>query len=78
MTIIDDMLHKTSRTFALAIPLLPEPTRTEVGVAYLLVMLGSLACRRKSWRKSSSGRPGRKSAKRRQGKKNGGGSAPRP
>jgi farnesyl-diphosphate farnesyltransferase len=36
MTIIDDMLHKTSRTFALAIPLLPEPTRTEVGVAYLL------------------------------------------
>lgn len=30
------MLQKTSRTFALAIPLLPEPARTEVGVAYLL------------------------------------------
>jgi farnesyl-diphosphate farnesyltransferase len=33
---IDDLLRKTSRTFALTIPLLPEPTRKEVGVAYLL------------------------------------------
>jgi farnesyl-diphosphate farnesyltransferase len=33
---LDDLLMKTSRTFALAIPLLPEPTRREVGVAYLL------------------------------------------
>lgn len=33
---LDDLLQKTSRTFALAIPLLPEPTRTEVGLAYLL------------------------------------------
>ncbi|MFT3710796.1 MAG: squalene/phytoene synthase family protein [Archangium sp.] len=33
---LDDLLQKTSRTFALAIPLLPEPARTEVGVAYLL------------------------------------------
>jgi farnesyl-diphosphate farnesyltransferase len=31
-----DLLHKTSRTFALTIPLLPEPTRRQVGVAYLL------------------------------------------
>jgi farnesyl-diphosphate farnesyltransferase len=31
-----DLLHRTSRTFALTIPLLPEPLRTEVGVAYLL------------------------------------------
>lgn len=30
------LLAKTSRTFALTIPLLPEPTRQEVGVAYLL------------------------------------------
>ena len=30
------LLQKTSRTFALTIPLLPEPLRTEVGVAYLL------------------------------------------
>ena len=33
---IEDLLRKTSRTFALTIPLLPEPTRREVGVAYLL------------------------------------------
>ena len=30
------MLEKTSRTFALSIPVLPEPTRGEVTVAYLL------------------------------------------
>lgn len=33
---LDDLLEKTSRTFALSIPLLPEPTRKEVTVAYLL------------------------------------------
>jgi farnesyl-diphosphate farnesyltransferase len=33
---LQDLLQKTSRTFALTIPLLPEPTRREVGVAYLL------------------------------------------
>jgi farnesyl-diphosphate farnesyltransferase len=33
---LDDLLQKTSRTFALAIPLLPEPTRRAIGVAYLL------------------------------------------
>jgi farnesyl-diphosphate farnesyltransferase len=33
---LDDLLQKTSRTFALAIPLLPEPTRGAVSVAYLL------------------------------------------
>jgi farnesyl-diphosphate farnesyltransferase len=31
-----DLLAKTSRTFALSIPPLPEPTRREVTVAYLL------------------------------------------
>ena len=36
MSTIDDLLQKTSRTFALAIPLLPEPTRSQVGIAYLL------------------------------------------
>lgn len=30
------LLERTSRTFALCIPLLPEPTRREVGLAYLL------------------------------------------
>lgn len=33
---LDDLLQKTSRTFALTIPLLHEPARTQVGVAYLL------------------------------------------
>lgn len=33
---LDALLEKTSRTFALAIPMLPEPTRREVTVAYLL------------------------------------------
>ncbi|TWU00361.1 All-trans-phytoene synthase [Botrimarina colliarenosi] len=33
---IADLLQRTSRTFALAIPLLPEPLRHEVGVGYLL------------------------------------------
>lgn len=33
---VDDLLVKTSRTFALSIPLLPEPTRRQIGVAYLL------------------------------------------
>jgi farnesyl-diphosphate farnesyltransferase len=36
MSAIDDLLQRTSRTFALAIPLLPEPTRHEVEIAYLL------------------------------------------
>ena len=30
------LLQKTSRTFALTIPMLPQPLRTEIGVAYLL------------------------------------------
>lgn len=34
--LIDELLQKTSRTFALAIPLLPEPDRKHVGVGYLL------------------------------------------
>lgn len=33
---LDGLLERTSRTFALSIPLLPEPERLEVGVAYLL------------------------------------------
>lgn len=33
---LDQLLEKTSRTFALSIPLLPEPTRREVTLAYLL------------------------------------------
>lgn len=33
---LEDLLEKTSRTFALSIPSLPEPTRREVTVAYLM------------------------------------------
>ena len=33
---VQDLLVRTSRTFAVSIPLLSEPTRTEVGLAYLL------------------------------------------
>lgn len=36
MADLTDLLVRTSRTFALAIPLLPEPLATEVTVAYLL------------------------------------------
>ena len=35
-TSLEDLLEKTSRTFALSIPVLPEPTRHEVMIAYLL------------------------------------------
>ncbi len=36
MPTLEDLLEKTSRTFALSIPVLPEPTRREVMLAYLL------------------------------------------
>ena len=36
MSTVQELLDKTSRTFALAIPLLPEPTRTDVSLAYLV------------------------------------------
>jgi farnesyl-diphosphate farnesyltransferase len=36
MNDVDELLQKTSRTFALTIPYLPQPTRDEVSVAYLL------------------------------------------
>lgn len=36
MADLQDLLTKTSRTFALSIPLLPEPTQSEVRLAYLL------------------------------------------
>jgi farnesyl-diphosphate farnesyltransferase len=36
VTRLEDLLEKTSRTFALSIPVLPEPTRRQVMIAYLL------------------------------------------
>ncbi|HKA37299.1 MAG TPA: squalene/phytoene synthase family protein [Thermoanaerobaculia bacterium] len=35
-TTLEELLEKTSRTFALSIPVLPEPTRRQVMLAYLL------------------------------------------
>ncbi len=40
MPALYELLSKTSRTFALAIPLLPEPTRSTVCLAYLLFRVG--------------------------------------
>jgi len=36
MSLLEDLLQKTSRTFALSIPLLPEGLQRTVGIAYLL------------------------------------------
>ena len=36
MTRLEELLEKTSRTFALSIPVLPEPTRRQVMIGYLL------------------------------------------
>jgi farnesyl-diphosphate farnesyltransferase len=36
MASLEELLERTSRTFALSIPVLPEPTRREVMIAYLL------------------------------------------
>lgn len=36
MTKLEELLEKTSRTFALSIPVLPEPTKRQVMIAYLL------------------------------------------
>ena len=39
MDLLDQLLERTSRTFALSIPLLPEPARREVTLAYLLLRI---------------------------------------
>jgi farnesyl-diphosphate farnesyltransferase len=44
-----DLLTKSSRTFALNIPLLPEPTRCEVTVAYLLFRVADTLEDSTSW-----------------------------
>lgn len=46
---LDDLLEKTSRTFALSIPLLPEPTRREVTIAYLLFRIADTFEDAASW-----------------------------
>ncbi len=49
MADLDDLLEKTSRTFALSIPRLPEPTRREVAVAYLLFRIADTFEDSASW-----------------------------
>ncbi len=49
MSDLEDLLIKTSRTFALSIPLLPEPTRREVTVAYLLFRIADTFEDSASW-----------------------------
>ncbi|RMH19119.1 MAG: hypothetical protein D6696_11475 [Acidobacteria bacterium] len=49
MADLDDLLEKTSRTFALTIPLLPEPTRREVTVSYLLFRIADTFEDSASW-----------------------------
>lgn len=46
---LDDLLEKTSRTFALSIPRLPQPTRREVTVAYLLFRIADTLEDAASW-----------------------------
>lgn len=49
MVDLDELLEKTSRTFALSIPLLPEPTRREVTLAYLLFRIADTLEDAASW-----------------------------
>ncbi len=51
MTDLGELLKKTSRTFALAIPLLPEPTRQEVTTAYLLFRIADTFEDATRWRR---------------------------
>lgn len=46
---LDRLLAETSRTFALSIPLLPDPTRREVTVAYLLFRIADTFEDASSW-----------------------------
>ncbi len=48
---LHDLLEKTSRTFALSIPYLPQPTRREVTVAYLLFRIADTFEDSASWPK---------------------------
>jgi farnesyl-diphosphate farnesyltransferase len=45
----EELLVKTSRTFALAIPLLPEPTRTTTRLAYLLFRIADTLEDAEAW-----------------------------
>jgi farnesyl-diphosphate farnesyltransferase len=49
MPSIQDLLVQTSRTFALAIPLLPEPTRNTTSLAYLLFRIADTLEDAETW-----------------------------
>lgn len=49
---LDRLLVETSRTFALAIPLLSEPTRRTVGIAYLLFRVADTLEDAEAWSRS--------------------------
>ena len=49
MADLEDLLTKTSRTFALSIPLLPEPTRRQVMIGYLLFRIADTFEDAKTW-----------------------------
>lgn len=53
MADLDDLLEKTSRTFALSIPLLPEPTRRQVVIGYLLFRIADTFEDAASWPRSA-------------------------
>jgi len=48
---LDQLLERTSRTFALSIPMLPEPTRSQVTLAYLLFRIADTFEDAASWPK---------------------------
>ncbi len=52
MADLHDLLEKTSRTFALSIPYLPEPTRREVTIAYLLFRIADTFEDSATWSKN--------------------------
>src|SRR3954469_25203248 len=52
MADLEQLLISTSRTFALAIPLLPEPTRQEVILSYLLFRVADTFEDAASWPRS--------------------------
>ena len=53
MPALYELLCKTSRTFALAIPLLPEPTQSTVCLAYLVFRVADTLEDSETWSRSA-------------------------
>ena len=56
MARLEELLEKTSRTFALSIPVLPDPTRAEVTIAYLLFRIADTLEDATAWGAEEKGR----------------------